>query len=75
MPEIRRLHVSAEHGLRRMFSSDAPQYNTIEQRVTAKAVVTMDAFRKLARRVETSMALPFVPMTLEFKSTSRPLMQ
>ena len=37
-----------------MFASDATKYNTYEQRVTAKAAVTMDASCKLARRVETS---------------------
>jgi hypothetical protein len=37
--------------------SDATKYDTIEQRVTAKAVVTKDASRKLARRVETSNGL------------------
>ena len=40
-----------------------------------QAVVTMCASRTRARSVEISMALPFVPMTLEFRSTSRPLMQ
>ena len=66
-------HVSPELVFRRMFASDATKYNTYEQRVTAKAVVTMDASSKLAHRLETSMALPFVPMALEFKLTSRPL--
>ena len=37
-----------------------------------QGVVTKDASRKYARSVETSMALPFVPMTLEPKPTSRP---
>ena len=38
-------------------------------RLHAKAVVTMDASRKHARSGE----MPFIPMTLELKSTSRPL--
>ena len=59
---------------RDMFASDAIKHNTIEQRVTAKVVVIMEASRTLARRVDTSMALPFAPMTLEFQSTSRPPM-
>jgi len=34
-----------------MLARDATTYNTIEQRATAKAAVTMDASRKLARSV------------------------
>ena len=47
-PFSRRLQVSTELELRRMFASDATKYTTPEQRVTAKAVVTVDASRKLA---------------------------
>ena len=55
-------------------ASDATKYNKVERRVNAKAVVTMGAPRTRVRSVEASMALPFVLMTLESKSTSRPLM-
>ena len=40
-----------------MFASDATKDYTVEQRVTAKAVVIMDASRKLARSAQTRPGL------------------
>ena len=57
-----------------MFAGDETK-STNRAASTVKAVVTKDASHKFARSVETNNGFAIVPMTLEFKSTSRPLMQ
>ena len=49
--------------------SDATKWGTIEQRVTAKAVATKDASRKLARSVETSKGLDDADAQIDVEAT------